>query len=273
MTELREIQGIELDILEKVTNILDANGLKWYLIGGSCLGAVRHNGFIPWDDDIDIGLFRDDYNKARKVLKKYLPDDYLFCDRTTESEYPYNFAKVRKRNTAYVQDGYSHLNIHLGIYIDIFPFDFAPDNKSSLKKQMLKLKILRYMNDLSFMSYKKNNHLRPFWEIPIIALAHLFINKKMVYIAIENTIQKFNMTASKKYVCNYLGFWGDREVANFKWFQKVRSVQFENKRCNIPFEYDKYLRKVYGDYMRLPPIEQRVPKHDAIFISLDKEYK
>lgn len=147
-----------------------------YLVGGDAIGAVRHGGFIPWDDDIDIAMLRDEYEKARDYLIEELPEDYVYCDNRTDSNYPYNFGKVRKRNTAFVHGGDSHLNIHHGIYIDIFPLDKGSSSESECARQIRKIRRLRFLNDLGCMSYRHKDSIRPIWQLPIIFFAKRFVN-------------------------------------------------------------------------------------------------
>lgn len=271
MEELDRIKHVELSILKTVIDLLEKNSIKWYLLYGSCLGAIRHNGFIPWDDDIDIGLMRKDYEKARSILIKELPADYIFCDRMTELDYPYNFAKVRKNNTAYVHPGDSHLNIHHGIYIDIFPLDNCPANINEFGIMLKRVNNLRQRIDLSCMAYYKGTQRRPVWQMLIIAISHLLFNKKTLQKNLDDLL--ISQKEHTGWVCSFLGDYGEKARVKEDWFGEGRQIPFEGIPCRVPTESNLYLKKLYGDYMILPPENERTPRHDTCYISTMKNYK
>ena len=272
MINSKILQSIQLDILSVTIETLQKHGINVYLIGGSCIGAVRHGGMIPWDDDIDIGLFRDDYENACEILRNELPEGYTWCDHLTEKEYPYNFGKVRKDNTAFVHGGDAHLNIHHGIYIDVFPLDKVPADLNEFKSILRKVTGLRRKVDLKCMSYKKHGKLRPIWQLPIIAAAHLLVNKQKVQSKLDALIKAFADIKDTQYICNYFGVYGEREKIKSEWFGEGMEIMFESVSAIIPSDYDSYLTHVYGDYMKLPPEEKRVSHHDGVFISTTESY-
>lgn len=120
---MEKLRIIEVDILDEVVRICNKYDINYYLAYGTLIGAVRHKGFIPWDDDIDIWMFREDYDRFAKIAEKELSEKYYYQDWHKEKEYPYNFAKVRLNDTVVLQKPITKLNIHHGIYIDIFPLD------------------------------------------------------------------------------------------------------------------------------------------------------
>lgn len=264
------LQSIQLDILRVTTETLQKHGINVFLVGGSCIGAVRHGGMIPWDDDIDIGLFRDDYEKARKILIEELPEGYTWCDHTTESEYPYNFGKVKKDGTAFVHGGDAHLDIHHGIYIDVFPHDYVR-SVEEFKVINGKIVSLRRKIDLKCMSFKKYGKLRPVWQLPLIAAAHILVNKQKTQEKIARLSQSF-LSEESEYVCNFYGIYGEKEICKKEWFGDGKKVDFDGIAALIPADYDSYLTHIYGDYMTPPPKEKQVSHHDAVFISTTEEY-
>lgn len=270
MVSLEQVKKIELEILKVVSSILDKHNLTWYLIYGSCLGAVRHNGFIPWDDDIDVGLLREDYEKAKIILIDELPRDYLLCDRLTETDYPYNYFKVRKNHTAFVHSGDEKLNIHQGIYIDIFPLDYCPSNLIQFNKIYRKTKVIRQLIDFKCMNYMRQGKLRPIWQLPIIFISHMTINKLMLQEKLDALLTSYNKKSDD--VCSYLGDYGEKARSKTEWFGKGKEVLFEGLKCRIPLKYDSYLSKMYGDYMKLPPKSQRRSHHDCIYLSIRENY-
>ncbi len=273
MTEKEKLKNTLLDILTTLTAVLERHGIHTFLLAGSCLGAIRHGGFIPWDDDIDVGLLREDYEKAREILINELPEGYTYCDERLEKEYPYSFGKVRRDGTAFVHGGDAHLNIHQGIYIDIFPFDSIPDDEALFLKQYKKSQRLKRKIDLKCMSFKKGGRLRPLFQLPLILAGHLFVNKARTQRKLHRVITQYNaLCDSSKYLMNFLGNWGKRERVEREWFGKIKTVDFQGVSAYIPENYDPYLTYLYGDYMTPPPEDKRMSHHDAIFISDCEEY-
>lgn len=270
MDENKELKNIQLDILKVIVETLAPHKIKFFLIAGSCIGAVRHGGIIPWDDDIDIGLLRDEYEKAREILINELPEGYTWCDHFTEKEYPYNFGKVKRDNTAFVHGGDAHLNIHHGIYVDVFPHDYI-DSIEQFESIKNKTRSLRIKIDLKCMSYKKYGKLRPLWQLPIIAFAHIFVNKSKVQIQLDNLVKNL-ASKDSEYICNFFGVYDSREVCKKEWFGEGINVDFDGVSSLIPTDYDSYLTHLYGDYMTPPPEEKRVSHHDAVFISTTDKY-
>ncbi len=273
MIDLQILQNTLLDILKVTVDTLDKHGIKPFLVAGSCIGAVRHGGIIPWDDDIDIGLFREDYEKAREILIRELPEGYIYCDERTEKDYPYNFGKVRKKGTAFVHGGDSHLDMHQGIYMDVFPFDAIPESRDDFLPVFKKSQTYRKMIDLKSMSYKKDGKLRPITQLPIIFLGHLLVNKKKTQKKLNALITRYNEDKDSKYLFSFLSVYGEKERIEREWFASLREVDFGGVRAYIPEGYDPYLSFLYGDYMTPPPEDKRISHHDAIFISFSEEYK
>jgi lipopolysaccharide cholinephosphotransferase len=271
---IKETQQTELEVLRVVMEILDRHGLKAYLAGGTCLGYVRHGGFIPWDDDIDIMMMRSDYEKAKDVLINELPSEYKYCDYLEEEEYPYNFAKVRKIHTAFVHAGDAHLNINHGIYIDIFPLDCAFKDSSKQKKACSKILSLRLKVDLAYMSFYKYGHLRKVWMLPIIFFSHFIYNGTKIQKRIENLIKKWDNINSSDYekIVSYNGSYKN-EIHNKTILGNGKRVDFCGVPAWIPEKYEDYLRNLFGDFMKLPPLDKRVSHHDVIYLSLNSDYK
>lgn len=268
--DLKKIKQIELDILKVTVRILEENDIRYFISYGTCIGAIRHQGFIPWDDDIDISLFRDDYERARDILRNKLPKEYIYCDRFTEEEYPYNFAKVRLKRSAFVHGGDAHLNISHGIYIDLFPLDKCEKTLKATERKIKAIKRLRQKTDLSRMSYKKYGKLRPLWQLPLIFYGHMFLNSRKIQNRIDEICKSGN--PESEYIGSFLTPYGNKDIYKKEWFGSGKKVFFEDNVFLVPDNYDEYLRHIYGDYMQLPPAEKRISHHDVIFSSIDTEY-
>ena len=267
--ELREIQLKELEILEKTVEIFNKYNIRYILLGGSCLGAIRHKGFIPWDDDIDIGIAREDYKRVGEIFENELPLNMFLQIHKAELEYPYNFAKITLKGTALVQDWNKHLKMHHGIYIDLFPLDNVPDNFNEFKKYYKKIHRLKLLQSLSYMSKYKNGEKRPFYQRMIINLINTFYSRGKIYHKLENEAVKYGET---NHLANLFGAWGIKEYMKKELFVNTITAEFENNRFNIPEKYDEYLTQMYGNYMEFPPEEQRGKHHNVVHVSLTDEY-
>lgn len=138
--KLRIIQQIEYEILKKLDKICSVNNIEYFLIGGTALGAKRHGGFIPWDDDIDVGMTRDNYNKFINLEEKEFGDDILLQTPYNDGPSPFPYAKLRRKNTKFVEYCNRNIKMKQGIYIDIFPYDNIPDNEFLRKRQFHRVK-------------------------------------------------------------------------------------------------------------------------------------
>lgn len=152
--ELKAIHSLELEALTVIDQICRRHSIKYTLIDGSLLGAIRHNGFIPWDDDVDIAMLRDDLEKFKLICKTELPSKYFYQDMSTDPEYLYLFDKIRINNTLFKESYLAEYNINHGVFIDIFPVDNVSDNKKEAKKQFNSFIFLRHMFMAKYLSVK-----------------------------------------------------------------------------------------------------------------------
>lgn len=247
---------IELDMLKEVYRICDKYGLICFGSGGTILGAVRHNGFIPWDDDIDLGMFRDDYNKFLEVAPKELPQQYFMQYFTTEKKYTYGHIKIRNNNTACLL-GSSFTDLELGkncgVFIDIFPYDYVPDELRERKRFERKILAKKKWaeRDRFLHSYKLNN-LRNIVKYFIIKTYFLFHDAQKLVEQIDVLAQKYN--SKKTNTVEIVEFMPGNEKVTFPIdiFDDFILINFENTEIKIPRGYDKLLKIHYGDYMKLP---------------------
>ena len=252
---LRKIQLIQLEIMKQVDTICKKHNIKYFLCGGTALGAVRHNGFIPWDDDLDIALPRDQYNRLLNVLKTELPEQYWLQSYATDEHYWQPFAKIRKVGTVYKEKGMEKLDdTACGVWIDIFPFDYAG------KKGTFRLKWKGYWVKLiSFTLRAREFHLKnsSFSRryVPAILLLRCFpssVLKKM-----QEKIMCGDTEKAMNFVC-FAGAYGiKKETYPLVWFEELIDIPFEDAMLSIPKGYDNYLKQLYGDYMQLPPVDKR----------------
>lgn len=258
VTELTidEIRSGQLEILKQVATFCNDNDLVYFLCGGSLIGAVRHSGYIPWDDDIDVMMPRPDYER---FVKKFKINGLSLYNIETEPTYTLPFVKVGSNATVIEGKNYlKHLNI--GINIDIFPIDGFP-KKSDL--QLKKIKRLRaYINLLKTKNlqvekkwnlWKKTIFLlfRPFSAI----LSNRFLIKKI------NNIAKQEAFIDSDYAGIAIWGYGRKEICKRTWFEGHKSITFEDDSFHAPIGTEQYLETVYGDFMKLPPEAERISNH------------
>ncbi|HHX24250.1 MAG TPA: LicD family protein [Thermoanaerobacterales bacterium] len=269
---LREVQLIQLNMLLKVDEICRLNNIRYYLIGGSALGAVRHKGFIPWDDDVDIGMFRRDYDQFLDIADKFLDNKYFLQTNRTDPDYHGPYAKLRANNTTYIEKVSRSLGakIHQGIFIDIFPLDNVPDKKLLLKLQLTLMRFLlsvafARVNDYPVNRYKR--YIKKVYSIPFLKLI-----KKRTFDEIIDKIASFYKDKETDRIANLFGRYGEKEVLPKYYFGEAKYLEFEGHKLPVPEYYDEFLKHIYGDYMKLPPVEKR-GSHDIEYIDIENSYE
>ena len=255
---IKELQLNLLEILEEVIRICDKNDIKYILAEGTLLGAVRHKGFIPWDDDLDIIMPREDYEKFKKVVATELDENYFFQDYRSDLEYPSFFAKVRCNKTTFIEKGYRKLKkMNHGTFLDIF----VADGYHPCFKNTLRLKFVRFCR--SVLLYQKVCDVNKILQ----KIARIF-PRNFLFKLVEKTLKAMN--AEKN---NDRFFVGNNGFLPIDTFENLKEQPFETLMATIPANYDKVLSNLYGDYMQLPPIEHRIPRHMTKWISLSIPYE
>lgn len=261
---LRKLQLAELEVFKDFIKICEDNDICYFLFAGCAIGTERHKGFIPWDDDIDIGMLRADYDKVIKIYKEKYADKYVVLDIDSQKTYPFyntEIARVGTKNIPYV---FRDANIPMGIDIALYPFDNIPDDAGKRKRLSLavffwgKLRILReFKKPVLFMHGWKLRAARAVCIVinKILTWTHFsrkFINKRYM-----KNATKYNKEKTEWVSC----FFG--EMDPLKQAIKVDDIfplvekQFEDIMVKLPKNNDEFLRRMYGDYMQLPPVESR----------------
>lgn len=253
---LRKVQLTQLEMMKVIHTICVDNGITYYLCGGTALGAIRHKGFIPWYDDLDIILPRNDYDKLMEVLKTQLPTAYWLQDYYTDSSYWQPFAKVRKKGTIYKETGMESIDdSKCGVWIDIFPLDYVK------KPNSIGLKVRKYLVKTIGFSLRKK-----IFSLKHSAFSRRYVPAIWIWGRIPlNTLKKLQTKLMKGKCRNTFSYFASlsssydirKETYPCIWFDKGLLVTFEDAQFIIPKEYDSYLTQLFGDYMQLPPIEKR----------------
>lgn len=274
MSDTKIIQNKISSILKEFISICEENNLTYYALGGTLLGAVRHKGFIPWDDDIDIGMPREDYEKFKKIALNLLPNNYKFFSEDS-ADYKKAFSVIRDDSTKIIMN-YSKEELVESLWIDVFPLDGMPSNAMKKKIHSFRYLYTRMMVQLSqfssLVNQKKKN--RPLIEKVIIAFANVVNIEKIVSFdwaqkKYLQTIKKYSF--NEAFAGNYTGAYKLREIVPSNYFGKPVSLEFEGINLSCPCQYKEYLTAIYGEnYMQLPPEDKRIQHHYKI-ISLGED--
>lgn len=270
--DLKILWKKSLDLLLYFQKICDANGLRFFLCGGSCIGAVRHKGFIPWDDDIDVFMLREDYEKLKDVWEKCADTKRYSYQRTSKTEYTrFQHTTIGDENTCFIKERQKDLDISHSIRIDVIPLDGCPSSRIRRKMQMLWAllfslfvvgepheshgKFLGFISRILLLGFKTPASRYKIWR---------FAEKQMSKYPIKDCEKVTELCTWYQYMVN--------EYPKSAFASSI-DMEFEGHMLPVPVGYDVYLKMAFGDYMQLPPPEKRVAKHDVIWYDFDHSYK
>lgn len=255
--ELRKVQLLQLEMAKEVKRICDKHGIQYFLDAGTMLGAVRHKGFIPWDDDLDIGFLKGEYDRFLQIAPQELSNDYYLQNSMTDDNFGLAFSKVRLKGTRFVENISQQNDSAKEIFIDLFPYDNRSDNKEVAKKEALQFRFLTHLLLIKCKTYvwKEQGIGKWFKFFPFRILAILW-NKKSLRIQIDNLTCMHQEEKCKEV------FIQDGTSAYYWYFPKkileeFIKVPFEDEIFPIPKHYHEFLTKAYGNYMEIPPENKR----------------
>lgn len=264
--ELNILHKRLLYIAKEIHRLCVNNNIKYTLFAGSLLGAVRHKGFIPWDDDFDVAMLRTDYEKFCMVCKEQLGSDFRVLSCDTSKDYSYGFCKITLKNTHIEQLGIKN-GKNMEVYIDVFPYDNVPDSIFLRKKQKWTNYLITKILEEKYDGVGLNASLAKKICFPLFHLMNYILDSEWLKKQLFINMKKYNIVETKDVccVCGYYGY--DREIMPKNLFSNYISFMFENQNFYGISNYNYYLTKIYNDYMQLPPVEQR-HTHDLIIHSL-----
>ncbi len=271
MSALEQLQQAAFEILCEFDTFCVRHKLTYYLCAGSLLGAVRHGGFIPWDDDIDVSMPREDYDKLM-ALGKQFPKHLELLFHNNTAYYPLNFAKLTNADTTVIEQGGQHNYNIRGVYIDIFPIDGAGKTYKKAVRRRKRAAIYRHL--IPIAANVPDDKKRPFYKKVLIALIRKLNAKKL-----QNNFDSFlrrKLYKSSNFVAVYVGAYGLKEIMPQAVYATPSRIAFCGKEFCAPAQVSSYLTTRFGDYMRLPPIEKQVSEHNFVYINLNlpfREYK
>jgi len=257
---LKKLHKVLTEMLKDLIYVCNKYKIDYFAIDGTGLGAVRHNGFIPWDDDVDIRMMYNDIDKFIKYTLKEFGDKYYFVDYKNTKNNPNTFPKMCLKDTTFIDETASQLNINFGIFIDIFPMYYIPDDPKKAKKILKKGYLYKTIGILSLVRKPvvETSKIKKVIILTICFIGHYIL--KLFRVKSEKMFDK-----GVKLMCNckkssYIASLGENN-SHTKYRVKdifpTKKHSFENIKINIPVDYDKVLTEQFGDYMVLPPIEKR----------------
>lgn len=257
-----EQKRIELDILSFFHDFCQKNNLRYYAIGGTLLGAVRHKGFIPWDDDVDVTMPRADYTRFLRLFAQADTGHYTLASGDSNPDYPYNFVKIQDDRTILFEKSMAYS--FSGISIDVFPLDFLQENpgpRQRINKQLDRLyalvgaKVLRWVPRHSLLKTLGAALSRVFLAfVPVGVLRDKI--ERLISLSSKSPSSLVGILAIRKTIPTY--------CFDSAWMSEVVSLPFEHLSIRAPREYAKVLETAYGNYMQLPPVEERTYTHSTV---------
>lgn len=260
-------------VLRQYIAICKEHHLTYFCCGGTAIGAVRHQGMIPWDDDVDVFMPRPDYDRFIQIASQQLPEGLELVTPYNKKDYHLFFAKLCDKHTTLQEE--QDVPCVYGLYIDIFPIDGAPDDIEDARAMIrlftkTKHKLEAISTHVSFMSYLSLLKEPKEWGRFARKTIGFFLRKwyrRHLLKQLSDISYRYSYD-SASLVAVYCGSYGPKEVFPKAWLQGTKTFLYEGMEVDLPTGYDEYLRQYYGDYMQLPPEEKRISHHMKTYYNL-----
>lgn len=266
---LKKLQTVQIEILSVIDNICREYDIHYSLYAGTMIGAVRHQGFIPWDDDLDICMSRKEYDRFVKLWGKISPKGYVLQNKYTSPGFSQSFTKIRKDHTTFLQEKDLNMDYHTGIFVDIFPVDRMPTDP--IRKNIFKWDCLIYQLYMREFVPSKGSKMIKCVSKMILKLTPL--KQRVIYRKkFEKKLRKYN--ENTKFPVVFI-----EVVSNLNTLYPANildeyvDMNFEGKKFMCFAQWDLILKKKYSDYMKFPPKEERVWKHQPLIIDFHHNYE
>ena len=264
---LQKLKYTELNILIEFDRVCKKLGINYTLAAGTLLGAVRHQGFIPWDDDIDVEMLREDYDKLIAEGQPLLPDHLFIQTYETDKKYPFSFAKIRDTSTVLLEDNTQSLQMKNGVFIDVFPIDRVSSNKIIRWMDHLLLTLISIIKCSCTIEWakKSRSRFRRTIRMLLFPLARLIstyrLNRIETFIRVKNNKGRNKYTFGSNYHSLPPFRLKDTMLVPIDIYCNTENIVFENREFKAIKDRHTYLTVKYGNYMQLPPEEERTPHH------------
>jgi lipopolysaccharide cholinephosphotransferase len=266
--DLRRLQLTELNIAGEITDLCDKHDIGYVLLGGSALGARRHEGFIPWDDDMDMGMLRKDFDRFVEIARKELPDSLYLQYWLDDPHMGAPFAKVRLNNTRVLEATSKDTGGHKGISVDIFPFENVPDGFVEYPWK-LQLKFWkRVVRRKGGYADRKLPTLHYLADLPVRVVARL-ISKASAKRKLHRLMTRYNESPADRVLAVGGAYDFRKDMLKRSWLSSRAPRRFEDRVLACPADLEAYLTHMYGDFMSLPPVEERHNKHTIVDLQFD----
>ena len=261
----KKLHYCQLLLAAELKRICEKHNIKYFIIAGTLLGAVRHKGFIPWDDDMDFAIMRKDYAKFLSVCKTELGDKFILQEMFSDLDYALPVAKLILKGTYFVERNASKSKSQKGIFIDIFPFDSIPDGDEQRKKHNKSTYFLKrlFLAKQGYTIAEKGQIIKSFVYF-MLKLLSLFVSKKYIRNRLDNELRRYENENTKKVAALGGAYGYTKESVERRWFDKTVELPFEDITLAAPKDYVEYLTYFYGDYMTPPPEDKRYNRHNAV---------
>ena len=260
ISDISELRKIQMDILSYVDKTCREHNIHYSMSGGTLIGAIRHRGFIPWDDDIDIMLTREDYNRLIcSIQEKFNNGErrYKILTHDIDHDFKFPYAKVVDESTIVIEDVKGCKNF--GVFIDIFPIDYIPSGKCSTL--FIKQRVLYYLLNIKRLRWEKGRSFIKNILIIISQFALLPLSDDKIISLMDKVANNASKFPTKRRSCLVWGY-GKKEIVPASIHDNHIDLPFEDRKYMAIKDYDIYLTSLFGDYMQLPPEEKQVTHHD-----------
>lgn len=265
--ELKQLHSLLIMLTSEIDRICKKNNIVYSLTGGSLIGAIRHKGFIPWDDDMDVAMLRDEYEKFLVACETDLDPRFEIQTFENDSNYFYGFGKIVLKDTRLVQYCHERTKHRKGIYVDIFPLDNVPEDQKLRKKhENINFFLEKMLTRRGGSGIEDKSSIKKWIGFHCLDIVNIFFPLSFLIRKLDSNMREYDGQQTEL-VCNMGGYYGyKRETTYRKYFENTVDVEFEDKKFSIITEYHDFLTHLYGDYMQLPPVEKR---HTHGFQELD----
>lgn len=260
-----ELQKNLLEMMKLFHDTCEKNHLTYYILGGTCLGAIRHKGFIPWDDDMDVGMPRKDYDRFCQMAMNILPSHLEIVYYKNNKKSPFHYIKLIHRNTTLIERSYT--NYIEGLYIDVFPLDGMDQYNIGGKIRAKIIWICKALMIYSCTTLPKKELYKK-----VIKLVAKVIPLSFIHFIVEK-LMTINKREKTKLLCNFFGAWEPREIISSSIFGHPTLYSFEDAYFYGPEHAEQYLTSLYGNFMQLPPEKDRICRHNYHYVNLNLPYR
>ena len=258
--DIAHLKELQMQVMDFVDGFCRSNHIKYFITAGTLIGALRHKGYIPWDDDIDIVMLRDDYEKFISMFRDY-SRRYKVYSIETDDNCHYAYAKVYDDETIFIEGHEREGDKLIGVNVDVFPLDYGTDDYNEAVRLKKRIKWIDDIVTVKRIAPKDRGLIKNF-SLHVLKAICSIIPFSWCIKRIDRMARRFEADINSRYVVNAVIYAkGERERLERKWFNESIEVSFEGRRYLAPVGADQYMRRLFGDYMKLPPEDKRISHH------------